>query len=63
LEKERLDQQRKQWLHSKEVEQVKHGLELQKHKVDAAEKVLGNPDMSEEVKSMATEYLKNLFKF
>ena len=58
-----MEREKQQWIHAKEVEEAKHGLQVQKHRMEAAEKVLANPDVSAEVMQKVNEYLMNLFQF
>ena len=45
----------------KKVEEDKHSLALQQQKMEAAKKILLNLEISDDVKQMASTYLKSLF--
>jgi len=56
-----MKQEQEKWLHMKKVEEDKHSLALQQQKMEAAKKILLNLEISDDVKQMASTYLKSLF--
>ncbi|KAJ7598120.1 hypothetical protein C8J56DRAFT_1091269 [Mycena floridula] len=61
IERERLRRESEQWEHSKIVAKETQELEKKKYKVDAAHKIIGNPNITDRVRDAADQFLFELF--